>query len=98
MDHNAGMRQGVAFPFFAGCQKYGRHGGAGTDTDGRHIRADILHRIINRHACRHNTAGAVDVKMDIFVGVFRFQKEKLGNNHVGGMIINGAVKKYNTVF
>ena len=51
--------------------------GSHSHTVGCHIAFDILHGIINRHTCRHTSAGTVDVKLDILLRVLGFQKQKL---------------------
>jgi hypothetical protein len=39
---------------------------------------DELHRIIDRHAGRHITAGGIDVEGDFLLRIFGFEEEKLG--------------------
>ena len=45
---------------------------------------DILHGIIDGHTRGHGTAGAVDVHLDILVGVLGLQIQQLGNHKAGG--------------
>ena len=61
VDHDLGVRQGKAFALGTGCQEYRRHAGSGADTNRRDVRLDVLHGIVNGHACRDDAARAVDV-------------------------------------
>lgn len=61
VNHDLGMRQGKALAFGAGCQEDRGHAGSGSDADGRYVRFDILHGIIDSHAGRNDAAGAVDI-------------------------------------
>ena len=97
VDHDIRMRKGVAFALRTGSQEDSRHAGTGADTDGRDVRTDILHRIIDRKAGGHDAARAVDVEVDIFGRVFGFQEEKLCNDDIGHMVFNLAVKEYDAV-
>ena len=61
VDHDLGMRQGEAFALGTGRQEYRRHAGSGTDADRRDVRLDVLHGIVDGHACRDDAARAVDI-------------------------------------
>ena len=69
MDHNTGMREGIAFSLRTRRQENRAHARRLSNTDRGDIRLDILHGIIDRQSCRDNTAGAVDVKGDILIGI-----------------------------
>src|SRR3546814_16361624 len=53
-----------------------------------HPRPDILHRVMDRHACRHHAAGRVDVHVNVFFRIFRFQEQKLSHNERGHLVLD----------
>ena len=55
--------------YLAACEQEGTHAGCKAYTDGRHIAFDELHCVIDRHTGRDRPAGAVDIKLDILVGI-----------------------------
>ena len=69
MDHDFGVRQRFSFALRAGSQQEGPHGGGKTHADGRHIALKILHGIVYRQARADRAAGAVDVEIDILIGI-----------------------------
>ena len=46
----------------------------------------ILHGVINRHAVGHGTAGAVDIKLDVLIGVLGLEVEQLRHDKAGGRV------------
>jgi hypothetical protein len=44
---------------------------------------DWTYGIINGHSCCHTTARGVDVDVDRFLGIFRFQEQELRDNNGG---------------
>ncbi len=92
------MVEAEAFAFFACCQQECSHGGRLSDTDCRNRSLDVAHGVKDRHAGRDNTAGRVDVQMDILVRIFGFQEQQLGDDQVGNVIINAATQKNNPFF
>jgi len=97
MQHDARVGQSVSFPLNTGSEQYGCHAGGLSKAKGGHIGFDVLHGVVNRHASSNQTTRGVDVEMDILVGVFRFQKEHLSNDHVGDIVGNGGTQKDNAV-
>ena len=98
MNHNTGIRQRKTFAGSTRRQKYGSHGSCHTHADGRNIRFNVLHGVINSHACTYTATGAIDVQMDIFVRIFRFQKEQLSNDNIRHVVIDGSGHKNYSVF
>ena len=47
-----------------------------------------LHRVVNGHARRDRSARRVDVQRNIFLGIFRFQKQQLGGDQVRDVVVN----------
>ena len=48
-------------------------------TDRGHIRADVLHRIVNGQSRSHDAAGRVDVHRDVLFRVLRFKEQQLAD-------------------
>ena len=51
-------------------------------------RADILHRVIDRHARRHHAAGRVDIQEHILLGVLCLQEQQLCHDERRHMILD----------
>src|SRR3546814_5366183 len=43
---------------------------------------------MDRHACRHHAAGRVDVHVNVFFRIFRFQEQKLSHNERGHLVLD----------
>ena len=54
-----------------------------------------MHGIINRHARRDGTAGAVNIELDILLGVFTLEKEHLGYDQLCGSVRNLVTQENN---
>ena len=57
--------------------------------------ANILHGIINRKTGRDASARAVDVQIDVFLGIFRLQEEQLGNDQACDGVVDRRANKDN---
>ena len=88
VNENAAVGQGIPFSLGAGAQKNGAHAGGLTDANRGHGAAHVLDRVIDGHAGRHGSAGAVNVHLDVLVGILRFQIKKLGNHQAGSCIVH----------
>ena len=88
MDHHLSIGQGNALTLGTGGQQECTHTGSHTNADGRHIAFDILHGIIDCHACRDGTTGAVDVHLNVLVGILCLQIQQLRNYQAGSCIIH----------
>ena len=97
MDHDAGVRQRIALPLFAGGEKEGAHGCGHAETDRIHLRTDEAHRVEDRHAGRNRAAGAVDVKRNVLVRIFAFQEEKLRDDERSRLIVHLAREKNDAI-
>ena len=51
-----------------------------------------MHGVVNRHAGGHASTRAVDVEMDVGFFVLVGQNEKLGDDHIGDIVVNGRPK------
>ena len=83
MDHDLGIGQGNALALGAGGQQERAHGCGHAHADGGHIALDVLHGVIDGHAVRHGTAGAVDIQLDVLVRVLCLQIQQLRHHQTG---------------
>src|SRR5690606_14742135 len=74
--------------------EHGAHAGGLAQADARHVGLDILHGVVDGQTGGHAAAGRVDVQLDVLVRVFRFQKQQLGNDIVGDVIVDGKPQKH----
>ena len=81
MNHNLRVGQSKAFSLLSSGKKKRPHTCGHTYTYCRNIRLDILHSVINSHAGSYRTSGAVYVKINIFVRIFRSKEKKLSNDN-----------------
>ena len=88
VDHDFRIRQSEALALRAAGKQERSHAGRHTHTDRGYITLDILHRVIDRHTGRYRTARAVDIKLNILAGIFRFQEKQLRYNQTRGHIIH----------
>ena len=51
---------------------------------------DEAHRIVDRQAGGHAAAGAVEIHVDIFIGIFFFQEQELGDDQAREMVVDRA--------
>ena len=77
MDHDLGIRQRNALALRAGREQECAHGRSHADADGGNVTLDILHGVIDRHAVCDAAAGAVDIELNVLIGILRFEIEHL---------------------
>ena len=82
------VRQGKTLPLGAGGEQDGPHARGLADADGRDRRLQVLHGVVDRQSRRDHPAGRIDVEMDILLRIFGLQKEQLGNDQIGQMIVD----------
>jgi hypothetical protein len=70
----------VALALRARAQQHRAHAGRHAHAVGVYIAGDELHRVVDREACRHRAAGAVDVDVDVLVRILHLQVEQLGDD------------------
>ena len=80
--------QRVALVGGAGGEQELAHRGGEAEADGGDVAADELHRVVDRHARRDRTTGAVDVQPNVEVGVFTFQVQQLGADLIGDVVVD----------
>ena len=88
MDHDLSVRQRIALALCAGGQQKRTHGRCHADADGRNVALDIVHGVVDRHACGDRAAGAVDIQRNVLVRVLRLQIQKLRNNERCGGVVD----------
>ena len=92
VDHDPAVRQGVALALGPGGQEQRAHAGALADAVGRHVARDPLHRVVDRQPGGDAAAGAVDVEMDVGLGVLMGQDQHLGDDQVGDVVVDGRAQ------
>ncbi len=55
-----------------------------------HVRLHQLHGIVDGKAGGHATAGTIDVHLNIFIGIFLFQEQKLRDDQIGQIVVDRA--------
>src|SRR4029079_9189809 len=56
------------------------------DADRLHVALDEVHRVVDRGQRGERATGAVDVDLDVLVGVHRLQAHQLGDHGVGDVV------------
>src|SRR4051794_28167930 len=90
-DLGVGQRHALALRPAAQQQRPHRHRDA--DADGRHVRLDEVHRVVDRQARVHRPAGRVDVERDVLVGILGLQVQELGDDQVRDLVVHGGPEK-----
>ena len=84
VDQDLGIGQRKTFALGAACQKESAHAGRHAYTDGGHVAFHEVHGIIDRHAGRNRAAGAVDIELDILIGIFALKEKHLSYDQLRG--------------
>jgi hypothetical protein len=90
VDQDLGVGQGDALARGAAGQQDRAHRGGHAGADRRDVGLDQLHGVVDRQSGRHAAARAVDVHVDIFIGVFALQEQQLGDHEVGQVVVDRA--------
>ncbi|MCY1170755.1 hypothetical protein D9M73_108430 [compost metagenome] len=90
MDHDARIGQGNAHPRLTGGKQEAAHRRGLADAHRADTRANVLHRIMDRHARRDDTARRVDVHEDVLLRIFRFEEQQLRGDDRRHMILDAA--------
>ena len=88
MDDDLAVWQRRALPFGSRSEQQRCHRGGVTDGDGGDVRLDVLHRVVDRHSAGHQPTRAVDVERDVFIGVFRFEEDQLGDHQRRDVVVD----------
>ena len=88
MDHDLAVGQRQTFALGTRRQQERTHARRHADADGRHIAFDILHRVVDCHTGGDGTAGAVDIQMNILVGILPLQVDQLRHHQRRGRVVD----------
>ncbi len=88
VDHDPRVGQGAPLALGAGRQQERAHRRGHPHADRVHRRPEVLHRVVDRHARRDDAARRVDVEIDVLVGVVGLEKEQLGDDDVGDVVVD----------
>jgi hypothetical protein len=97
MDHNLGVGQSKPFALRTAGKKKCAHRSRHTDTNSAYVALDVVHRIVNGETCRNGSAGAVDVEINILVGILSFKEKKLSYDERCGSIVDLVSKEDDSV-
>src|SRR5690606_35427648 len=89
--------QAIPLALGSGSQQKCTHAGGQPYTNGGNIGTDVLDSVVDCHAGGDRAPGAVDVEKNVLVGVFCLQKQQLGNDQVGHIVVDGTAQEYNPV-
>src|SRR4051794_33426028 len=88
MNDNSGIRQRKPLALGPGRQQDRLHRGRLADADGLDVRFDELHGVVDGQPCSNRAARAVDIELDVLVGVLGLEEEHLGDRQVRYLIVN----------
>ena len=88
MDHDLRIGQCNPLALCAGGEQERAHAGSHADADGRHVRFDILHGVVDGHACGDSTTRAVNVELNVLVRILGLQVEQLCHYDRGICVID----------
>src|SRR5581483_999818 len=88
MQEHAGVRQRVPLALGAGQQQHRRGGRRLTHDDGRHVRLDVLHRVVDGEQRRDVAARRVDVQVDVLLRVLGLEVQQLGHDEVADRVVD----------
>ena len=97
MDKDAAVGKDEPLALGSAGEQHRPHRRGHADTVGGHIRADELHRVVDRQPRRHAAARGVDVEIDVGVGVVVAEEQQLGDHEVGQFVVDGAGDEHDTV-
>ena len=86
MDQDLRVGKRISLTLCTACQKEGAHAGSHSDTDRRYVALDKLHCVIDRHTCGNGSAGAVDIELNVLIGIFSLKEQHLGYDELGRCI------------
>src|SRR4029079_19476669 len=90
MDHDFGIWQDEALVFLAGRKNDGSSRSSEPDAESGNMRAHVVHRIYYCHSGGDRSAWRIYIQKYIFLGVFRLEEEKLGDNDIRDIVVYRA--------
>lgn len=88
MDQDLGVREGETLARGARAEQELAHRGGEAHRDRHHVVLDELHGVVDRHAGRDRAAGAVDVEVDVLVGVRSGKEQQLCGDLVSDVVVD----------
>ena len=88
MDHHCRVLQRIPVPLLPASQEQTAHTRRHAHTERMHRRGDVLHRVVYRQAGRDGPARRVDVQLDWFARVLRFEEEELGREERRCLVVD----------
>ena len=76
-----------------GRQQHGRRRRRLPEADRGDVVADELHRVVDREQRRDVATGAVDVDVDVLVGVLRLEVDQLGADQAGDLVVDRRLQE-----
>ena len=70
VDHDAGIREGLALSFCSGPEEEGSHTCGHTEANRLNIAWNELHGIVNCQSCTDGSSRRIDVQSNILIGIF----------------------------
>ena len=95
--HDPGMRQRRPLALGSGRQQERSHRRGHAHADRVDRRAQVLHRVVDRHPARNHAARRVDVHVDVLVGVVRLEEEQLRDDDVRHIIVDRRPEEHDPV-
>ena len=89
--------QGQALARRARGQQHRRRRGRLPEADRRDVGLDVLHRVVDREQRGDVAARAVDVDVDVLVGVLRLEVQQLGADQVGDRVVDRRAQEDDVV-
>src|SRR3989344_5950744 len=86
-------RQREALALLARTQKHRAHGSRHAYANGGHVRFHVLDGVIDGESRGHHAARAVDVKLNVLLGVLVVQEQELGDDGVRDRIVDRPAQK-----
>ena len=83
VDHDPGMLQAAALTWSTSAEQKRSHTCRKTNTNGLHIRLDVLHRVKDAQTVVNRASRRIDVQENVFIGIFRFKEKQLSNDTIG---------------
>ena len=98
MHEHAGVGCQEPLALGTGAQQELAHGCAHTQANGRHVRLDELHGVVNGHTCGDGSSRRIDVQPNILLRIFGGQHQHLRANAVGHLIFDFLAHPNDAVF
>ena len=93
VDHDPAVGQSVTLPRRARGEQHRAHRRALTDAVGLDVAREALHGVVDGKSRRDRTAGAVDVKLDVLLGVLGLQEQQLRHDQIGDVVVDRGAEQ-----